>query len=217
MRIKFKCMQENALVGDYDIDLLSRIIRLPVIGHVYRHRFQMALDLFPDTADKVLEIGYGAGFLAYVIAPQVAEYHGIDIHHNPDAVKKLMEQYGLENAHFIRDDARELASIPDQFCDLVISVSCLEHIAEHGLVQRQVCRVLKPGGFAIYGLPVKNVVTHLFFLLVGYDGDVIHPTRPTDVIESAVESGLWFDGERFFPSGLGHKLGLYWVGRFQKP
>jgi SAM-dependent methyltransferase len=217
MRIKFKCMQENPLIGDHDIDLLSQIIRLPVIGHVYRHRFQMALDLFPDTADNVLEIGYGAGFLAYVIAPRVTEYHGIDIHNNPDVVKTLMEKYGLKNARFINGDARELASISDKSYDLVMSVSCLEHIAEHGLVQGQIYRVLKPGGFAIYGLPTKHIITHLFFLLLGYDGDVIHPTRPMDIIESAIKSGFSFDCERFFPYGFGHKLGLYWAGRFQKP
>ena len=212
----FKCMCQVPSLPDPDLQLLSRLIRNPLTGILYRHRFQMVLDLISLPVDRVLEIGYGAGFLAYTLAPHVCEYVGIDIHPYTDEVAKVLKKQGISDVVLRRGDARYLTGIPENSLNLVVSVSCLEHIKERDEIQKEVFRVLKPGGRAVYGMPVKNFISQVLFRLVGYDDDVIHPSTPQDVVASAQSQGLIFEHEAFFPSGTGHRFGLYWAGCFIK-
>lgn len=215
-KVEFRCMFQAPDMGDHDLDGLTNLIRRPIIGLFYRHRFRMVLNLCPMPADRVLEIGYGTGFLAYTLAPLVREYFAVDIHTRPKLVEKTLQDLGISNVSCGIGDARNLEGVPDGFFDLVASVSCLEHIREQDAVQRQVWRVLKDGGTAVYGLPTKNLFASLCLRIVGYDDRIIHPSSPSDVIAAAGKAGFTRDREEIFPTGLGKRFGLYWVGRFLK-
>jgi SAM-dependent methyltransferase len=194
---------------DPDLDKLSRFISYPISGPLYRHRFQMVLDLCITPVERILEIGYGAGLLSYNLAPQAQQYVAVDIHRESEEVQRALREQGILNVKCKIGDARALEEIPNEVFDLVVSVSCLEHVREVEAVQEEVCRVLKVGGHAVYGMPVKNLITKTLFRIVGYDDSVIHPSTPLDVITAAQIAGLNRERERFLPRWAGHKFGLY--------
>jgi SAM-dependent methyltransferase len=217
MKLRFQCMREVPDLQDRDLDGLTRLIRNPFTGIVYKRRFRMVLGLCQDgPLDDVLEIGYGAGFLSYCLAPACKRYIGVDLYGQPAKVQENLARQGVAGLDLRVGDARRLDGIESGSLDLVVSISCLEHIREVEDVQRQVLRVLKPGGRAVYGMPVKNIISRLLFKAVGYDDNVIHPTTPRQVLAAAQSVGLSLEQERFFPPIGGHACSLYWAGRFRK-
>lgn len=213
----FEIMPCPPVIDDPDLKELTRLIRHPVFGHFYRHRFSMVLGLCPQNIHTILEIGYGAGYLAYALSPQCVDYYGIDIHSYDRQVADCLHRQQRLNVTLRYDDARSLSSIPDESVDLVVSVSCLEHIREVDDVQQAVRRVLKPGAVAAYGLPQKNLLTNLLFAMLGYDDEAIHPTSPSMVKSGAEQAGMPLLREVFFPSPLMRGFEMYWAGLFQKP
>jgi SAM-dependent methyltransferase len=83
----------------------------------------------------------------------------------------------------------------------VVSVSCLEHIRESEQVQREVFRLLRPGGQAVYGVPVKNIFTKLLFRLIGYDDEAIHPRTPMEYWRRLVLAARSWKQVKFFRTG----------------
>jgi ubiquinone/menaquinone biosynthesis C-methylase UbiE len=164
----------------------------------------------------VLEIGYGAGFLAYSLAPGCGRYLGVDIHRFPAEVQAVLNRQGIGNVSLSVGDARRLDGLESESVDLVVSVSCIEHIRELDQVQTEVFRVLKRGGAAVFGMPAKNFLTRLLFKAVGYDDWLIHPSTTRDCLASASAAGLALEEQHYFPRGMGDVLGLYWVARFRK-
>ena len=203
-------------MDDTDLAHLTRLVRHPLTGLFYRRRYQEVLDLCDTPVDRALEIGYGVGFLACVLAPQAREYLAVDIHDESEKVIIALAEAGVRNVSCRTGDARSLDDIEDNSIDLAVSVSCLEHIREQDGVQKEVFRVLKPEGRAVYGLPVRNLITKMCFKFLGYDYRRIHPSCPADVLAGAKKAGLIPDRQTFLPPRLGHYLGLYWAGRFVK-
>lgn len=154
--------------------------------------------------------------MAYALSPRCRSYVGIDIHAFDQEVGSSLQDQGRGNVDLRRDDARSLDTVPDESIDLVVSVSCLEHIREADQVQESIRRVLRPGGLAAYGLPQKNLVTKLLFSGLGYDDSIIHPTSPHEVTAAALRTGLQFKDQRLFPPAWLRGLELYWAGLFQK-
>ena len=216
MRLKFKCMSRAPEMDDPDLAHLTRLIRHPLTGLFYRRRFQAVLNLCDTPIDRVLEIGYGAGFLACVLASEAREYIAVDIHAECEKVAIALAKAGVRNVSCRTGDTRRLDGVEDNSIDLAVSVSCLEHIREQDDVQKEVFRVLKPEGRAVYGLPVRNLITKMCLKVLGYDDSRIHPSGPADVIVAAEKAGLVPDRQTFLPPGLGYRLGLYWAGRFVK-
>ena len=203
-------------VEDKDLRALTHLIQHPITGWVYRKRFKMVLDLCDVPKRRVLELGFGVGYLAYALAPFTERYYGIDIHQYSRKVEDTLRTCGICNVKLCHADARNLEIIPSHSIDLIVSVSCLEHIKEQNLVQSEVKRILKPHGYAIYGMPIKNSFTHLLFKSVGYNDEEIHPSKPMDTIHFAHENGLYIVEEKFFPISFGHRIGLYWAAKFEK-
>lgn len=214
--LQFKLMPKMPDLEDADLAVLTRLINFPIVGLVYRHRFQMVLDLCTTPVNRVLEIGYGAGFLAYVLARESREYLAVDLHENPEKVEGTLKDLGITNVRCKTGDSRSLAWIDDGSVDLVVSVSCLEHIADQDAVHQEIFRVLRAGGQAVHGVPVKNVFTRGFFKILGYDDSIIHPSEPRDVMDAAGRAGLSVDCHKVFPLELGYNFGLYSVTRFRK-
>jgi len=204
-------------IADKDLAGLTKLIRHPLFGLFYRHRFVMVASLCPEQCDNTLEIGYGAGYMAYALSPRCRSYTGIDIHGFDHEVNRCLHDQGRDNVTLMRDDARRLESVDDSSVDLVVSVSCLEHIREVGDVQQAIWRVLKPGGLAAYGLPQKNRLTKWLFAALGYDDEAIHPTSPVQVADAAREAGFVPLRQRFLPPPALTGLEMYWAGLFQKP
>ncbi len=113
---------------------------------------------------KVLEIGCGAGYDAYMFCNNGAEYTGLDlVPENIALTKKHLSFYSYTPVIF-EADAQEM-DFKEQF-DLVYSFGVLHHIPDMEKVLYQSYQALKPGGTALfivyykYSIAYFRVVAH---------------------------------------------------------
>jgi SAM-dependent methyltransferase len=169
--------------------------RRPIVGHLFRERINIGLRLLPQrTFGSALEIGYGAGALLMVMAPSVRELHGIDLDADPVAVGSLLSARG-QRAMLERGSVYELPYGDGTF-DLVYSFSVFEHLHDYRQALAEVCRVLRPGGLFLIGMPSVNKTMDLGFSLIGFKGiEDHHVTTPFDVNAALGSAG--FSAERY--------------------
>src|SRR5207248_688266 len=123
---------------------------------------------------RVLEIGCGGGQCRPWFQSHGFEYVGIDV--SKTRVFDWLQRYGgpdlLCDSHFL--------PFKDQSFDVVYSAAVVEHLACPPLAVREMCRVLKPGGFYL---------GNVSFLEPWHDNSFFHMT-PLGVAELLVESGF---------------------------
>ena len=118
---------------------------------------EYAYHLLGDVAGRrVLDFGCGSGANTALLAHRGAHVWGLDI--SEDLIRlaqRRMEVSGRGGgASFIVGSAHELP-FPDDSIDVVFGMAILHHL-DLKLVAREVHRVLKPGGRAIFQEPVRN-------------------------------------------------------------
>ena len=186
----------------------------PITGFGYRRRLAMALILLGDGPfGRLLEVGYGSGILLPELARRAREVHGVDIHQNVEPVERMLRARGLTAALRVGDVFA--LPYPDGHFDVVVCLSVMEHLAELDNACGEVRRVLAPGGVAVFGFPVRNVVTTAFFRVVGYNADEIHPSTHRDIL-AALGRGFAVARVLRFPAFLTANLGLYVACRCRK-
>jgi SAM-dependent methyltransferase len=121
--------------GEHDVDVL--------LG---------ALDAEVDPSDEVVEIGCGAGRMTRALAGRAAKVTALDV--SPRMLEIAREQNaGLENVAWRLGDGSSLAGIPDGSADICLSHIVLQHIPDPEVTLgyvREMGRVLRPGGFALF-------------------------------------------------------------------
>jgi SAM-dependent methyltransferase len=94
--------------------------------------------------ERVLDVGTGAGALAFVLAPHVREVVGVD--ESPERLAEARQRSGAyPNVSFVEADARQLPFESGSF-DLVTTLRTLHHVRRPELVVAEVARVTRPGG-----------------------------------------------------------------------
>jgi SAM-dependent methyltransferase len=105
---------------------------------------------------RVVDFGCGSGANSVLLAGRGAHVWGIDI--SQDLLRLAQRRLALSGrehgATFIDGSAHEMP-FPDQSIDVVFGIAILHHL-DLDLVSREVQRVLKPGGRAIFQEPVRN-------------------------------------------------------------
>jgi ubiquinone/menaquinone biosynthesis C-methylase UbiE len=166
----------------------------PLTSRLYRARLHLAADLLgPGPLGSVLEVGYGAGLFLPELARRSERVVGIDVHDAVEEVEAMLRSVGVR-AELQRGSVFELPFAGDEF-DAVVCMSVLEHLRELDAALGEMRRVLRPGGVAVLGFPVRNPVTDTFFRLVGYDPRAIHPSSHNDILGAAKRAG-GFEVER---------------------
>jgi SAM-dependent methyltransferase len=113
---------------------------------------------------QVLEIGCGAGYDAYELTRNGADYTGIDITpENPERVRKHLAYYGFE-PNVIEADAEALP-FDDASFDVVYSNGVLHCTPDMPRAFREALRVLRPGGE--FYLSVYNRDSIVYWLNLG--------------------------------------------------
>ncbi len=109
---------------------------------------------------RVLDYGCGTGHNAVALAELGATVVGIDV--SAEAIRKARRRAGdNETLTFIRMDA-EAMSFPDDHFDLIYGSSILHHL-DVGAASREIARVLRPGGRAVFLEPLgHNVLINLY-------------------------------------------------------
>jgi SAM-dependent methyltransferase len=113
---------------------------------VKRHTRRVVKFLRPRSADRVLEIGCGRGFLTQEIQRLVPATIGIDL--NPQAIALAVTE-GLRTM-----DAQALAFSEEAF-DKIYSFHAIEHIPDLARAFTEMDRVLKPGGRVLLVYPAE--------------------------------------------------------------
>jgi SAM-dependent methyltransferase len=129
-----------------------------------------------------LDYGCALGDYALKLAPIAKEVQGIDISDVAiEAAKESAKAQGLTNAHFAVMDA-QATSFPDAYFDFVFGIGIIHHLeTERSL--REVARILKPGGVAIFREPLGgNPVIDLYRAFTPQARTVDeHPLRRADL------------------------------------
>jgi ubiquinone/menaquinone biosynthesis C-methylase UbiE len=109
----------------------------------------------PRERARALDFGCGLGRMTRALAAHFDEVVGVDI--SEEMVRGAREANGdLDGASFVVNHADDLSRFPDASFDLVYSVIVLQHVPDRTAIEsyvREFCRVLRPGGLAVFTLP----------------------------------------------------------------
>ena len=108
-------------VDNFIYQLLSFLAIKQEGGKHPKHRLMRYHQFFLDnisTTDKVLDLGCGAGFLAFVLAQKAKEVVGIDI--TKENIAKARQKFKLPNLKFILGDILEY-NFKESFDVIVLS------------------------------------------------------------------------------------------------
>jgi SAM-dependent methyltransferase len=156
----------------------------PLTAWLYRARLTLALRLLGDVPqESLLEVGYGSGILLPELSRRARRVAAVDVHGECDAVDRALRALGVA-VELRQASLFELPYPADEFT-AVVCLSVLEHLTELDAAFGELGRVLRPGGVAVVGFPVRNPVTDTFFRMLGYDPREIHPSSHADIVDAA--------------------------------
>ena len=141
------------------------------------HALEYAYHLLGEVRGKtILDYGCGAGENTVLAASRGAKVIGVDI--SPELIglaEKRLEAHNLaENAEFRVGSAHELP-LEDESVDVVLGIAILHHL-DLKLASKEVFRVLKKGGRAIFSEPVRNSkFIHFIRNLIPYEQPDLSP------------------------------------------
>jgi ubiquinone/menaquinone biosynthesis C-methylase UbiE len=175
-------------------DIFARYARPPADT---AYPLEFAYHLLGDVAGKrIVDFGCGSGANTALLANRGAHVGAIDI--SEDLLRLGRRRLAVSGrdgaATFIAGSAHDLP-FPDGSIDVVFGIAILHHL-DLDLVSREVRRVLKPGGRAIFQEPVRNSALIRFLRsLVPYRAPDISPyERPltdTEVQRFAAGFSRW--------------------------
>ena len=139
---------------------------------VLEKRFTYECDFLPELVryqdwenKKVLEIGCGAGFDAYMFCKYGADYTGIDIvSENIERTKIHLSLYGYEPKVFLMN-AHDLEKIAGKF-DLIYSIGVLHHIPDMDQIIAKMHDKLNDNGKVFVAVYNKNSVFYWVYLFL---------------------------------------------------
>jgi SAM-dependent methyltransferase len=137
-----------------DEDNLRRYLDPPATTpHPLEYAFHLLGDL---TGRTVLDYGCGDGENLPPMVRRGARVIGLEL---SDALigvaRKRLDLHGMRHGvHFLQSSAHDIA-LPDNSVDIVLGIAILHHL-DLGLASREVHRVLRPGGRAIFQEPVRD-------------------------------------------------------------
>lgn len=116
-----------------------------------------ARTLLGDLAGKtVVDFGCGRGHHALYLANAGAKVYAFDVSMaSVEVARKSVRGFGLQGQVLIGKMAAERLSYMDNFADLVFGHSILHH-TDLALTRREVQRILKPGGRAVFLEPLAH-------------------------------------------------------------
>lgn len=144
----------------------------------HRRRFEEVGKLIEPTGGKILDIGSADGVFTKVILDRsnADKIYGIDV------LKSSVEwakKHWKNNKHlsFTVGDAHKLKYGSSQF-DAVFALEVLEHVFDPQDVLKEVKRILKKGGYAVFLVPTDNLLFRMiWFVWLKFRGKIWKETH----------------------------------------
>jgi len=190
---------------------------LPVARSFYTARFADAIRLLGKRVGRLLEVGCGSGIFLPELAKHCDSLYACDFHLRLDLTGRMLQSEAVP-ASLARADARSLPFASESM-DAIVCMSVLEHLHDLESPADEFFRILRPGGIAIIGVPVANLMTEamlrLSYLSLDAHLDDEHVSTHRDVL------GVF--GRRFraehvlqIPRLLPEHVRMYSTVRFRK-
>ena len=156
----------------------------PIIGRMYRRRIELCLAQCTG-GQRVLEVGFGSGVTFLNLHENYKEIHGLDLNASVEDTTAVFRAKQIKT--HLQNGSVLSMPYEDDFFDTVLLVSVLEHLKpfEQTRAFREIRRVLKPGGQAVYGVPIERGFMVLMFRLLGCNIREHHFSTEKDVFNAA--------------------------------
>ncbi len=177
----------------------------------HTRRFSEVGKLIEPTGGKILDIGCADGMFTHVILEKsnADKIIGIDVLKSSiEWAKKHWKSN--KKIKFKVGDAHNLDFNPDTF-DAVFALEVLEHVHKPEVVLKEIRRVLKKGGYAVFLVPSDNTLFNIIWFFVRkfwwakiWDDTHIQSYRKNYLPKLAKENGFKINTERKFILGMLH-------------
>jgi len=156
----------------------------PIIGKVFRRRIELCLAECTG-GQRVLEVGFGSGVTFANLAEKYKEIYGLDLNASVEDVASVFKARQIET--HLQNGSVLCMPYDSDFFDTVLLISILEHLGPTEQIQafQEIHRVLKPGGQAVYGVPIERRLMVSMFWLLGFDIRKHHFSTEKDVFKAA--------------------------------
>lgn len=175
----------------------------------HHRRFVAVKSLIEPVNGKILDIGSADGVFTNVILEKskAKKIVGIDV--LKSSVNWANKHWKDKRMSFKVGDAHDLHFAANTF-DAVFTLEVLEHVADPDLVFRQIKRVLKKGGYAIFLVPTDNLlfniiwgfVTRFWWARIWKDCHVQSFSKDHSLAKATAKSGLVIEVDKNFLLGM---------------
>ncbi len=202
---------------NYDMDHHLRLIYHPIYGIFFQERFVMALAALDRCCTPrprcLVEIGYGQGLLFPTLSGMASRVIGVDTltAEAASCIDQMLRRLQITNISLLSGTVWQIP-LADRSVDTLLCLSTLEHLhsgKELDGAIAEIVRVLRFGGSAVLGFPVKNKLTRLLLKMVGINDAEVHPSSHRDIIASCGQPELGLEAVRRFPAFCPMDLSLY--------
>ena len=189
----------------------TRYYHMPVLGRMYRRRVMRCIDMLPP-GHSVLDIGYGSGVAFLNLGEKFHEIHGADIH---DASRKVTDSFDATGINLSLRQA-SIFELPyeDNTLDAAVAISLHEHLPpiDQRRAFTEVCRVLKPGGCYVVGVPGVHALMTLAFYAIGWNINAHHICTHAQMLD-AMSDVFEVDETTYWPRVMPKRFTAYLTAR----
>jgi len=154
--------QVESLTGDY----LAFFARYDLMRDSREPHISRRLERIDFRQKRVLEIGLGQGTESELLIREGAKWSGVDL--TPESVDRVRARLCLKSLPYTHLECASALALPflDNSFDIVFSHGVLHHIPDVKAAQREIARVLKPGGELIAMLYARRSLNYLVAISV---------------------------------------------------
>jgi O-antigen biosynthesis protein len=169
--------------------------------HLERYRYAARFVQGAQVVDVASGSGYGSSMLADAGAASV---RGFDLDH--PAVEYANDHFTAPNLSFEQGNAEDLAGVPGNSVDIVVSFETIEHLHNVPAYLREMRRILRPGGQYIVSTPDRRLASTMYPLRGrpnnGYHVEEFTGPQLRRMLEAAGFEIVEFAGQNYINSAL---------------